>query len=183
MTTFNEATHAHQTALDPARITIIAPAASHGAGMWRVAGAAGELDLNSSYMYLVFARDFADTCRVALEGDDVVAFVLGYRRPEHPDRLFVWQVAVDAQHRGAGLAGRLLDDLIDTAGTGDVPLRCVETTITDDNTASQRLFAGFAARRGAALETTALFDAQDFPDQHDAERLHRIGPFPPSQRD
>ncbi len=146
--------------------------------MWRVAGASGELDLNSSYMYLVFARDFAETCRVALVDEEVVAFVLGYRRPALPDRLFVWQVAVDERHRGAGLAGRMLDDLLSASASADPAVAYVETTITDDNTASQRLFASFAERWDARLETSGLFEAQDFPDRHDAEPLHRIGPFP-----
>lgn len=146
--------------------------------MWRVARASGELDLNSSYMYLVFARDFAKTCRVALLEERVVAFMLGYRRPENPDRLFVWQIAVDEQHRGSGLAGRLLDDLMTSTDDGDPAITRVETTITEDNAASRRLFASFAARWKAPLETTALFAAQDFPDGHDAELLHRIGPFP-----
>jgi len=150
--------------------------------MWRVARASGELDLNSSYMYLVFARDFAKTCRVALVKDHVVAFVLGYRRPDDPDRLFVWQIAVDEQHRGSGLAGRLLDEVISTPVDDGSAVTHVETTITEDNTASRRLFASFAARWNAPLETSALFEAQDFPDGHDAELLHRIGPFPSRQR-
>lgn len=150
--------------------------------MWRVAGASGELDLNSSYMYLVFARDFADTCRVVLVDDAVVAFVLGYRRPQHPDRLFVWQIAVDERHRGAGLAAQLLDDLVSTHLDTASPVAFVETTITEDNAASRRLFAGFAARWGVPLETCALFEEDDFPDQHDAEQLHRIGPFPTPRR-
>lgn len=176
MLPFNEVPHAPVP--DISRTRILAPAASHGAGMWRVAAASGELDLNSSYMYLVFARDFAETCRVALVDDEVVAFVLGYRRPAIPDRLFVWQVAVDERHRGAGLAGRLLDDLVSAPGDGHAAVAYVETTITDDNTASRRLFVSFAERWGAELETSGLFEAQDFPDRHDAEPLHRIGPFP-----
>lgn len=145
--------------------------------MWRVARDSDELDLNSSYKYMLFARDFARTCRVAVVGDRVVAFVLGYRRPEAPERLFVWQIAVDEDHRGAGLAGRLLDDLV-AVGDTEAPVVFVETTITDDNTASQRLFAAFAERRSAPNEVSDLFDAPDFPDRHDAERLHRIGPIP-----
>lgn len=181
MLPFNEVPHAPVP--DTARTRIVAPAASHGAGMWRVARDSGELDLNSSYKYLVFARDFARTCRVALSGDEVVGFVLGYRRPEHPDRLFIWQVAVDEHHRGEGLAGRLLDDLLVARTAVDPAVTYVETTITDDNTASQRLFASFAARWGVPLETSALFEAHDFPDQHDAERLHLIGPFSSPPRD
>lgn len=145
--------------------------------MWRVAEASGELDLNSSYMYLLFARDFAQTCRVAIAGDAVVGFVLGYRRPEAPDCLFIWQVAVNESHRGQGLAGRLLDDLALALTALPDPVTRMETTITADNSASQRLFAGFAERWGARMEVGELFETEHFPDAHDAERLHRIGPL------
>ncbi|MGV9193048.1 diaminobutyrate acetyltransferase [Microbacterium sp. MC2] len=172
MTQISEASHARTP--NPAGVRIAPPALTHGAGMWRVARDSGELDLNSSYMYVLFARDFAATCRVALDGDDVVAFVLGYRRPDEPECLLVWQIAVDATHRGQGLAGRLLDDLLATAVP---PVAMLETTITDDNAASQRLFAAFARRHDAGHEVTPLIEAAHFPDDHDPERLHRIGPL------
>ncbi len=172
MTQISEASHARTS--NSTGVRIAAPALTHGAGMWRVARDSGELDLNSSYMYVLFARDFAATCRVALDGDDVVGFVLGYRRPDDPGCLLVWQIAVDATHRGQGLAGRLLDDLVDTAA---LAVESVETTITDDNAASQRLFAAFARRRGAGHDVAPLIEAAHFPDDHEPERLHRIAPL------
>jgi len=139
--------------------------------MWRLARDSGALDLNTSYAYLLLARDFACTCRVAVVDGEVVGFLLGYRRPQEPDTLFVWQVAVDPAQRGRQLAGRLLADA--AAGA-----RYVEASITADNTASQRLFARFAADRGAPLERGELFAADDFPDPgHETEGLVRIGPL------
>ena len=114
--------------------------------MWRLARDSGALDLNTSYAYLLFARDFADTCLVAVVDGEVSAFVLGYRRPAAPDTLFVWQIAVDENRRGHGLAARLLDEL-----STSLDVRHVEATITADNTASQRLFASFARRHGVEL--------------------------------
>ncbi len=67
------------------RLEIVPPDIDHGGDMWRIAKESGQLDLNTSYMYLLFARDFAETCRVALHNGEVVAFVLGYRRPENED--------------------------------------------------------------------------------------------------
>ena len=153
--------------------------------MWRVARDSQTLDLNSSYSYLLFARDFAHSCRVAVQDDRVVGFVLGYRRPDDPTRLFVWQVAVDADQRGRGLSGRMLDDLsqlgftvrLVTAAGDDDPIRWVETTITDDNIASQRLFASFARRWNVGESVEPLFEADHFPDGHDPEPVHLIGPF------
>lgn len=175
MTSSSAASHARVS--HPIGTRIVAPVLAHGAGMWRVAADSGELDLNSSYMYLLFARDFAATCRVALEGDRVVGFVLGYRRPDEPRCLFVWQIAVDESHRGQRLAGRLLDALVDSAGDAPATVRFVETTITDDNAASQRVFARFALDRKARHDTTSLLKTAHFPDDHQPERLHRIGPF------
>lgn len=130
-------------------------------------------------MYLLLVRDFADTCRVAVKGDEVVAFVLGYRRTDDPENLFIWQVAVDDNHRGEGLASRLIDDLVEGNVEGEDPIRYVETTVTDDNTASRKLFTSFARRWNARLDTDMLFEEDHFPDSHDAERLHLIGPISP----
>jgi L-2,4-diaminobutyric acid acetyltransferase len=54
----------------------------------------------------------------------------------------------------------------------------VETTITPDNAASQRLFTSFAERHGAAVAHEVLFEAGAFPeDGHAPEVLYRIGPL------
>src|SRR5690625_1095982 len=152
------------------RITLRSPALSDGGHMWRLARDSGALDLNTSYAYLLFARDFADTCRVAVVDGEVVGFVLGYRRPTEPETLFVWQIAVDPSQRGKQLAGRLLTSV--AAGA-----RFVEASITADNTASQRLFERFARDQGAELTRGEFLAASDFPDGHDAEGLVRIGPL------
>lgn len=93
-------------------IRIDRPGVADGAALWRIAGDSGTLDLNSSYSYLLWCRDFADTSVVARdESGEPVGFVTGYVRPERPDTLLVWQVAVDEAHRGLGLAAALLDGL------------------------------------------------------------------------
>ncbi|MET9848590.1 diaminobutyrate acetyltransferase [Streptomyces ossamyceticus] len=161
-------------------IRIDRPDVADGSALWRIAGDSGTLDLNSSYSYLLWCRDFADTSAVARdETGEPVGFVTGYVRPERPDTLLVWQVAVDETHRGRGLAGALLDGLAARVARQHA-LTAVETTITPGNTASERLFAAFAERHGATVERTVLFEAGDFPDgPHEPEVLHRIGPLSP----
>lgn len=156
-------------------VVVEAPTVPDGAALWRIARDSGALDLNSSYAYLLWCRDFADTSVVARHHGDVIGFVTGYRRPTSPDTLMVWQVAVDQAHRGKGVAGRLLDGLLDRL----VPLgvRYLETTITATNTASDRMFRALAARRSAGTDRTALFGSADFPDGHEAEFRYRIGPL------
>ncbi|MEV0635532.1 diaminobutyrate acetyltransferase [Streptomyces sp. NPDC050619] len=166
-----------------ADLQIDRPSVADGAALWRMAKDSKVLDLNSSYSYLLWCRDFAATSAVARdERGEPVGFVTGYVRPDRPDTLLVWQVAVDAAHRGRGLAAALLDGLV-ARTSAQHALTTVETTITPGNTASERLFTSFAGRHGARLEREVLFDAGLFPDgPHDPEVLYRIGPlsFTPS---
>ncbi|ANP54293.1 L-2,4-diaminobutyric acid acetyltransferase [Streptomyces griseochromogenes] len=157
------------------------PAVSDGPALWRIAKNSETLDLNSSYSYLLWCRDFAATSAVARGADgEPVGFVTGYVRPDRPRVLLVWQVAVDAAHRGRGIAAALLDGLTARL-TGERLITGIETTIAPGNTASERLFTSFAARHGADLDREVLFPADLFPDgQHDAEVLYRIGPLTPS---
>ncbi|MER6122640.1 diaminobutyrate acetyltransferase [Streptomyces sp. NPDC001795] len=155
------------------------PEVADGATLWRIARDSETLDLNSSYSYLLWCRDFAGTSAVARAEPDgrPVGFVTAYLRPDRPRTLLVWQVAVDAAHRGHGLAARLLDGL--TARVAhEHGVTGIETTITPGNTASERLFTSYARRHGAALEREVLFEARQFPDgSHDPEVLYRIGPL------
>ncbi|MGH3435575.1 MAG: diaminobutyrate acetyltransferase [Sciscionella sp.] len=157
------------------RVFIGPPTDADGAFLWRIARDSGKLDLNSSYMYLLWCRDFADTTVVARVGATPVGFVIGYLRRTVPDTVLVWQVAVDSSQRGKGLAGALLDSLADRLIERGV--RYLDTTITPDNPASIALFESFAKRRSAAIETSAFLRADDFPDEHEAEQMYRIGPF------
>jgi L-2,4-diaminobutyric acid acetyltransferase len=148
------------------------PSKSDGKEMWRVAKESRTLDVNSSYAYLLWCRDFAGTSAVARVDGEVVAFLTGYLRPSEPDTLVVWQIAVDQAHRGRGLAGALLDSVVRRTG-----VRHLEATVTSDNDSSIKLFRALAARWGAGLTGGRLFSADMFPDDHDAEFLFRIGPF------
>ncbi len=154
------------------------PRVADGAALWRIARDSKVLDLNSSYSYLLWCRDFAATSIVARDRHGVpIGFVTGYLRPERPDTLLVWQVAVDEAYRGRRLAAAMLDGLAARTVT-ELGTTTLETTISPDNSASQRLFTSFAERRGARLEREVLFDAGLFPDgPHEPEVLYRIGPL------
>ncbi len=107
---------------------------------------------------------------------DVYGFISAYQKPAAPDTLFVWQVAVDSRARGQGLASKMLDEILSRPALNEV--RYIETTITADNDASQRLFQAFARRYQAEHDVNEFFDRQrHFKDQHDSELLHRIGPI------
>lgn len=148
------------------------PSPVDGGALWRLARGTGVLDVNSSYAYLLWTRDFAATSVVARHHGDVVGFVSGYTRPDAPDTLFVWQVGVDERHRGRGVARAMLDDLVARGP------RFLETTVTATNEASIRLFGALARDHGVPHAREPLFTADLFPDLHEAEELHRLGPWP-----
>jgi L-2,4-diaminobutyric acid acetyltransferase len=133
------------------------------------------LDVNSPYAYLLWCRDFATTSVLAEVGGQPAGYITGYRRPEQPTTVVVWQVAVNAAHRGAGIAGLMLDHLLARLQPDGVTH--LETSVTPDNEASQRLFIAFARRWDAAVERSELFGPGLFPDGHLAEELFRIGPM------
>lgn len=154
------------------------PKLSDGAAMWRLTRDTGVLDLNSSYQYLLWCRDFSSTSVVAVSQDEqLLGFITGFMRPDDPETLMIWQVGVDEAARGHGLASRMLDYLVDTTSAQNL-----ETTVTDDNAASNRLFASLADRHDAVHDITPLFTPEMYPDGHDTEYLHRIGPLVPNTR-
>lgn len=130
------------------------------------------LDVNTSYAYLLWCRDFAKTSLVAEIGGAPAGFVTGYLRPDEPGTLMVWQVAVGAGFQQRGLAAAMIDELSSRCGAEHL-----ETTVTEDNAASNRLFIRFAERHGADLTRTALFTDELYPDAHETEYLYRIGPL------
>lgn len=151
-----------------------------GRALHRVASDAGGLDVNTVYAYVLWCRDFAGTSVLAEDGGVPCGFVTGYRRPSAPTTLFVWQVAVAPDHRGQGLAARMLDDLV--AGQVREGATHLEATVTPSNAASTAMFAGVARRWDAPIVDPAPggFPASVLADGHEAEDLLRIGPFPAS---
>lgn len=161
----------------PEGLKLDTPRVEDGAAMWRIARDSKTLDLNSSYSYLLWCRDFAITSVVARnEDNESVGFITGYVRPQHPRTLVIWQVAVDESARGRGLAAAMLDGLSARVAE-EVGIDGIETTVTPDNAPSNRLFTSYAQRHGAAAEKEVLFDTGSFPDTgHEPEVLYRIGP-------
>lgn len=134
---------------------------------------ANGLDENSPYAYLLWSEYFGDTTVVATDDDDTpVGFVTAFARPDQPGTVFVWQIGVDGSHRRRGIAGSLLDELVERCSATQL-----EATVTPSNTASETLFGRFGARHGAPVTTDELFGTDLFPPGHEAETRFRIGPL------
>jgi diaminobutyrate-2-oxoglutarate transaminase len=158
----------------PDAVKFRSPKISDGVRLWEIARDSRVLDLNSSYSYILWCRDFAATSVVSDVDGRAVGFVTGYIRQDSPTTFFVWQVAVDADQRGKGLAGRMLNELLDRLTPQGITH--LETTISPDNEASIALFTALARTRGTEIRKSDLFAPNDFPDSHEAEELYTVGP-------
>lgn len=159
-----------------AGIELRQPHSEDGPRISALIAASPPLDRNSAYCNLLQCTDFADTCVVAERAGQVVGWISAYRPPAAPERIFVWQVAVDDSARGEGLALRMLDALIALPAVADAT--DLTTTITHDNAASWALFRAFARRHGATLVRQPRFDRDaHFGGAHDTEWEARIAPL------
>lgn len=149
---------------------------SDGPALHRLVELCTPLDTNSLYCNLLQSSHFAATSITAKTDGALIASITAYRLPERPDTLFIWQVAVHPQARGQGMAIRMLRALLARPSLADI--RFIETTITEDNSASWRLFLKFADECSAKTQRSVMFEkAHHFDGQHDSEQLLRIGPF------
>ena len=129
--------------------------------------------LNSRYTYFLLARDFQDTCLVALDGEKIIAFSSGYISPKRPDTFFSWEVVVDEEYRGNGLQKTLLLNQLKLTGA-----KYFEATVNPSNETSKNNYLNLAHMLDTAVENYVLFSEADFEnDGHEAEVLYRIGPI------
>jgi len=157
-------------------IELRVPVLEDGMSVFRLIQSCPPLDTNSSYCNILQCGHFFNTSVAADLDGKLVGFISGYRLPERPDTLFIWQVAVDEQARGIGLASKMLAHILGRKASHDI--HYLETTITQDNLPSWSLFKSLANRLGAELQSSSWLDKKThFDDQHDSELLVRIGPF------
>ena len=157
-------------------IALSKPSAADGFGVSQLIGRCPPLDTNSTYCNLLQCHHFSETCVIAKKDEEVVGFISAYLRPDRPTTLFVWQVAVDQQVRGQGLAQRMLTNLFSRPLLKDVQF--LETTITPDNLASEYLFRRFAQHLDVPIKKSVQYERiAHFGGQHGEEILHRLGPI------
>jgi len=153
------------------------PDAELGHAVYNLVQNCPPLDTNSMYCNLLQCSHFAETSVAAMRGSELVGFVSGFIVPSRSEKtLFVWQVAVSASARGQGLASRMLDHILQRPVNQGV--KYVESTITEDNSASWRLFERLARTRQTRLQRSEMFDkSRHFNRSHASEMLARVGPL------
>lgn len=157
------------------------PTVQDAAEIWRLVRDSHVLDTNSCYAYLLICREFSATSLVAVGGDRVLGFVIGFIPPSRRETVFVWQVGVRADARRTGLGKALLRHLVDVDACRSV--RFVEATVTPTNTSSLRLFQSLAEDLSAEFAVAPCFGQEHFGGgDHEEENLILIGPFERRQK-
>lgn len=154
-------------------ITFRTPHLADGQEIYALIRRSPPLDLNSRYLYFLQASHFADTCVIAESEQRIVGFISAYCKPNEPDNLFVWQVAVDESMRGRGLGVLLLEQLVALQNRSE--LKRISATISPSNIASQKLFTRFASQHGYQVHKESYIEAEQFgEDAHEAEELYTL---------
>lgn len=151
------------------------PSPSDGAAVWELVRNAGSLEANSAYSYLMMFDMFRETCCIAKQGERTVGFVTAFRKPTHPDELFVWQIGVSADVRGRGIGRAMLNHIVRRENS----IQFVEATISPGNIPSRSLFAGWARELGCPCTTQSKYGPEIFPaeENHEEEWLFTLGPI------
>jgi len=158
------------------KVILREPRVEDGGPIWSLVKDTGVLDLNSAYSYLMLCQFFKETCVVAEQDGEVVGFISAYRLPTNQDTIFVWQVGVAASQRRKGLAGQMLEELLQRETCKKI--RYLETTISPSNRPSQSLFQALARNMNTHCEVVEGFPKELFPGGgHESEMMYRIGPF------
>ncbi len=151
------------------------PCASDGVSIHDLIARCPPLDANSLYCNLLQCTHFAETCVVVERDEGIVGWVSGYIRPDRPDTLFIWQVAVAPEARGLGLGGRMIREILSRDICRNVTT--LHTTVTASNAPSRALFRQLAKDLNADLNERECFqEEQHFGGRNPAEFLIEIAP-------
>ncbi|MDR4519840.1 MAG: diaminobutyrate acetyltransferase [Nitrosomonas sp.] len=163
-------------------VVIRPPCVTDGASVNALIARCPPLDRNSLYCNLLQCTHFSATSALAEQEGKVIGFASGYRLPDEPETLFIWQVAVDRIARGRALGKHLIFDILSRPVCTGVSM--LKTTVTQSNSASQAMFDKTAAVLDAPHRRTLLFDRdRHLGGSHSSEFLISIGPFQIPGRD
>jgi len=157
------------------------PAVNDATAMLELVQATDSLEPNSAYSYVMMADRFPETCVVAERDGKPVGFLSAFISTERDDTVFVWQVGVAPSEQGQGIARQMLQELLRRPACQGV--RFLEATVTPSNEASAGLFRSLARALNTGCQLDKGFEKDCFPEgeDHEPERLFRVGPFSAAQ--
>lgn len=130
----------------------------------------GSLDLNSSYLYLLLAHYFSKDCLVAKIDQKIIGFVTAIKTDNNT--LFIWQIGINKNFQGQGIAKKLLQELIKKQPNN---IKRIEFSISPSNQASLGLFTKYAATIDSKILPVEKFETDlFFENGHEEEVFYQI---------
>jgi L-2,4-diaminobutyric acid acetyltransferase len=158
------------------KIELLKPNKSHTKEIINLIKKTKVLDVNSEYLYYLQTIHFKKYCCVAIDKNKVIGFVSGYIIPNNKNNtLFIWQVAVDKNYRGLGLAQKLILKIIHRKSSKNIEF--IHTTVSPSNKSSVRVFEKVAQTLKTKIKKNDFLKKNDFTNSHEDEPLYKIGPF------
>ncbi|QKF82306.1 diaminobutyrate acetyltransferase [Halarcobacter ebronensis] len=157
------------------KIYIRKPTKEYSKQVFRLIKECENLDLNSEYLYLLQNTHFKESCSIAVCENRVVGFVSGYKLPNEPEILFIWQVAINEEFRGIGLANKLISNTLKRKLNSGITR--IHTTVSPDNKSSIKMFTKLAKNLDTKIIAKKFFKKEDFINSHEEEVLYEIGPI------
>lgn len=156
-----------------AKLTLRKPSKSDGNRITQFIHNHPSLDTNSSYCHFLQSSHFKNTCIIAEKNNEILGFISGYKKPEEPNTLFIWQMAVAPDYRGKGLALIMLSSILTRKEHSH--LAALEATITQSNKSSWRVFEKLDEICGGFGHVSTFLDENEhFNGNYDTEFLYRI---------
>lgn len=158
------------------KIKLVKPKKSHTKEIIKLVKDTKVLDVNSEYLYYLQTIHFKDYCCVAIDEtkNKVIGFVSGYLIPNE-NSLFIWQVAVDSNYRGLGLAQRLILKIAKRKECNKI--NYIKTTVSPSNSSSIRVFEKVAKELNTKIKKSKFLKMKDFENSHEDEPMYTIGSF------
>jgi len=151
------------------------PTINYARQISRMVNATPHLDNNSDYLYALMCTRFAQNSAVAVQGNEVIAFLTGFRCPTSPETYFLWQTATKPRHGVPNLG----INLIHYAAMNEIAkgARAIEASVDAENAPITVLMKILNKRLGGEISTNILFSSETLStngnDHHD-ETLYRI---------
>lgn len=155
------------------KIKIRKPIKADGKEIFNLVKDTKVLDVNSEYLYLLQCTYFSDTCAVAVDNGKVIGFVSAFIEPKDKSHFFIWQVAVNEEYRGKGIAKQIITYLLEQ----QKEIEYITATISPSNKASESLFLKLSKSLETNIELEKIYDVEDFNHAHEDEILYKIGPL------
>ncbi len=97
-----------------------------------------------THFYKIMITYFGNSIPIVSLNGRIVGFLLGFVSQTDPDEFFIWQLGVSPQHRGKGIAGKIMDYTLSIATESGC--RRITATVETTNKPSQLLFesSGFS---------------------------------------